>query len=98
MAEYLLVKPQIVGDPTHGYETIYEVYDRFPTVAQAKRWGWREFDHDDFQLAVVDGDRLLDLTWMGEPLEPDGASHDELVELASVLGLKPPPAASSEVS
>lgn len=91
MPEYLLVKPSIVGNPDAGYETVYHAYDRFHSITAARRWGIAEFDHDDFNLAIVEGSRLIDLTWMGEQLEPDGCTHADLVEVArQVYGLDLP--------
>lgn len=82
-AEYAVVVCQIVGNPTDGYDISRSFLERLPSLASAKRWGLRRLDHDDFNIAVVDGDRLIDWTWMGDTLsEPP----ETMFEIAESLG------------
>lgn len=55
-----------------------------PTLAAAKRWGLRNFDHDDFTIAKVRGGTMLRYTWMGEDR---GDDPEDLAEIARSLGL-----------
>ena len=59
-----------------------------PTLAAAKRWGLREFGHDDFTIAVVNRAqrRLVQYTWMGEDR---GDTPEDLAAIAASLDLTP---------
>lgn len=85
MHEYLVVKCQIEGNPEAGFDICRYPEGRHPTLSEAKRWGLREWDHDDFNIAIVDGDRLIDWTWMGESI---GEPPDTLAEIATSIGLR----------
>lgn len=81
--EYLVVKCQVEGNPDAGFDIYRYPQGRHPTLAAAKRWGLREWDHDDFNIAIVEGDRLIDWTWMGESI---GENAETLSEIAGQIG------------
>lgn len=82
--EYWVVASYIVGDPTHGYDCIYSHVRTLPTLAAAKRWGLREFGHDDFVIIIAKAGRLYRVTWMGEDR---GDTDDDMHEIAHKLDL-----------
>lgn len=84
--EYLIVVAEIVGNPDLGFEHVYYKYDRYPTLAAARRAGLKEFGHDDFNIAYVQGDVLVRWTWMGEDTEPPTIG-EELTSQAKAIGL-----------
>lgn len=58
--------------------------ERFPTRAKAIREGLEHRGSDDFNIAVVEGDKLVSFDWMDKPV---GESPEVMTEIASELEL-----------
>lgn len=87
MTEYMAVFQQVVGNPDAGYGICYgEGSDRYPTRQQAIREGLKSRGSDDFNIAVIENDRLVSFDWMSEKLDYD----DEFAEISQQLGLTMP--------
>lgn len=79
----MVVQRHIVGNAA-TWSYCNHIIGTYPTLAAAKRHGLRECGHDDFNIAEVDGQRMLRWTWMGEDL---GDTPDDLAWIAESLGL-----------
>lgn len=58
--------------------------DRFATRAAAIKEGFKLRDSDDFNIGVVEGDRLVSFDWMQEPV---GDDEQTIEEIAQAIGL-----------
>ena len=83
--EFIVVTPQVAGNPEIGYGThYYSDMRRCETLNEAVRHGAVELDRaDDFLIGNVDGNRLVALQWMNESRDDD---HERRV-VAAQLGL-----------
>lgn len=82
MTDYIVIQQQIIGSP-ESYEFVYS-WDgmRHASTDAAVRAGWREFDHDDFNVGRVDStNRLVWFGWQYQELD------DDLAEVARQIGL-----------
>ena len=59
--------------------------EEFSARAKAKRYGFRLRESDDFNIAVLDGDRLVSFDWMDKPV---GENDDTMAQIADELGLR----------
>ncbi len=59
--------------------------ERFATLAEATKHGWETRDSDDFNIAHVDGDKLLWFGWMDEQISED---DETMSEIADAIGLE----------
>lgn len=57
---------------------------RFATRMEAITEGLKERESDDFNIAVIEGGRLVSFDWMEETI---GESPETMAEIASALGL-----------
>ena len=86
--EYVVVRPQIVGNMEYGFRTVYySDLVRSSNRRAAIRHGWREEGHDDWLLAHVRDDELLMISWQYED-RPD--EEDERDEIAETFGWRTP--------
>lgn len=82
--EYVVIRPQIVGNMDAGFGTVYySDLVRKPTRRGAIAHGWRAEDHDDWLLAHLRGDTLVMVSWQYED-RPD--EHEERAEIAATFG------------
>jgi hypothetical protein len=89
-ATYVVVVPHIVGN-VEDWSTVYSFLTRnrrWPTRDQAIREGIRELDHDDFLLAIVEGDTVVGVAWQAENRGTDPGDLSERAEIAQALGLR----------
>lgn len=82
--EYLVVVPHIIGTPAN-WETVYS-FDRVRKATRegAIRHGWREHGHDDWLIAIVEGNTVVGLAWM----DKDRDDLEERADVARQLGLE----------
>ena len=83
--EYMIVCSRVVGGD--GSEMTIEYHctgERFPDRASAIKDGFESLGSDDFNIAVVRGNRLISFDWMQDPT---GEDDDSLREIAGKLGL-----------
>jgi hypothetical protein len=84
--EYVVVRPQIVGNVEYGFRTAYySDHVRHPNRRAAIRHGLNIEGHDDFVLAHLRGGELLKVTWQYED-RPEDDEADERMEMALALG------------
>ena len=81
---YVTAVGHIIGNPTAGYETVYDHEGIHDTFAAAKLAGFRSAESDDFNIGVIRDGRLIAWCWMDEVVD-DGP--DELARLAEALGI-----------
>jgi hypothetical protein len=81
--EFVVVVPHIIGTLA-DWETVY-TSDRLRhrTRDKAIAHGWKVHDHDDFLLAIVDGDQVIGTAWQYD----DRDEPEELADIADALGL-----------
>lgn len=81
---FVIIRVQIVGDMEHWETAYYVDYpDRHPSIEAAVAFGIEAYDHDDFLLAVLDGESIAAVAWQQELREPD----EDLTGIAAELGL-----------
>jgi hypothetical protein len=88
--EYIVVVPHIVGN-VHEHSTEYSVlrrHRRWPTRDKAVQEGIWELDHDDFLLAIVEGDEVVGVAWQNEDRGTDPEDLAERAAIAQALGLR----------
>lgn len=68
--EYIVICQQIVGGDKSPIETVYN-WDRrrFADRPAAINHGFKIRGSDDFNIGVVEGDKLVSFDWMDGPLE-----------------------------
>lgn len=74
MIEYVVLMPRIEGNPDVGFEEMYYTDNRrFAALGACIRHGVKDLaQSDDFLIAVLDGDELVRVQYMGEvPTDPD---------------------------
>lgn len=54
--------------------------DPLPSRALAKKEGWRRWGHDDFNIAVWEGSKLVSWDWMDKVLENDSETMERTME------------------
>lgn len=64
--------------------------ERFSTRKRAIKHGWKVRGSDDFNIGIVEDDKLVWFGWMDEPMD------DDIVEIADGIGLKAGRAALKE--
>lgn len=85
--EYVVVQPQIVGNPASGYENVYyPARERHPTRNKAIAAGWRQHGHDDWLIALIHERHVIGVAWMHE--DRDESEVDERVAIAEALGIE----------
>ena len=82
--QFMAVVRYLQGGPDEWTSEVLWTGDRHPTLAMAKREGFRHCESDDFNIAIVRDGTLLDWTWMGESI---GEEQAELDAIAQQLGL-----------
>lgn len=81
--QYMVVCQQVVGNERDGYSVAYNLdARRFDRRREAISHGFEIRGSDDFNIAVVDGERLLSFDWMDEPI---GEPPDVLREIEAAL-------------
>jgi len=86
---YVPVQVQLTGPEGHWYY-IYNRPDdekRYTTRKMAIREGIKYYDHDDFVIAILDGDTLVGIAWQFEDREPEDFM-DEAPGIAAEFGWK----------
>lgn len=87
-AEYVVIRPQIVGNMEHGFQHVYySDLVRKPTKRGAIAHGIRSEGHDDFLLAHLRGDCLVMISWQYED-RPEEDS--ERAAIAATFGWSEP--------
>jgi len=83
--EYIAILPQIVGNSERGFR-ITHLWDgwRFSTPLEARRHGFQVRESDDFNIGVIENDKVIELRWMDEVFWPE---HVDLEEINDDLGL-----------
>lgn len=54
--------------------------ERFRTIAKAVKHGWKTRGSDDFNIAHVDGEKLVWFGWMDEQINEEAATMEEIAE------------------
>ena len=87
--EYVVIRPQIVGNVERGFDTVYySDLVRKPTRRAAIRHGWNTEGHDDWLLAHLRGDTLVMVSWQYEDRPEEVEERDEI---ATTFGWGTPP-------
>lgn len=91
---YVVIRPRAWMNETGSGVHYYSDGVQCPSLAYARQLGVIVFGDDDFNIGIVEGrQRLVDVTWMGKPLEgieDDMAAHRESVaRIAREIGLMP---------
>lgn len=81
--EYVVVRPQIVGNAYDWHHVYYSDLVRCPNRRAAIRHGINAEGHDDFLLAHLRGNTLLMVSWQYED-RPDEST--ERAEIAAQFG------------
>lgn len=76
-ATFVIVRPQIIGNAEQWNTAYYVDPERHPSIDAAVAHGIETYDHDDFLLAVLDGETVAAIAWQHE-------LRDEPEELAAV--------------
>lgn len=84
--EYIVVKCSIAGSFEEMYEGYEQTGPRYATFQEAVDGGWKYFDHDDFNIAHVQGNSLIWFGWMDEQHD---LSDEDWAKIADHLGLVP---------
>lgn len=88
--QYMVVCQQIYTNYVPGenneWSTGYNCdFERFNTLKQAIRHGWKVRDSDDFNIVIVDGNKLIDWCYMEKSMEEE---PEVLEEIAGQLSLE----------
>lgn len=92
MKEYIVVNQRVEGNPDAGFETCYySDRRRFAGRLTALKHGYRQNDSDDFNIATLDGNRIVAFGFDDKDFGPDehGTPHGgyDLDEIAAQIGL-----------
>lgn len=70
--EYVVICAQIMGDGSKPFEIVYGWdMDRFTVRQKAISHGLKIRGSDDFNIGVLENDKLISLDWMREPVDTD---------------------------
>lgn len=89
VVEHIVVRCTIGGSLEETFWGCEQIGPRYASSEEAAREGWKHFGHDDFNLARVQGDRLVWFGWMDEQHDMSG---EDWAYIADLLGLLPPEA------
>lgn len=84
--EYVAVQGQLTGTAAQFELVANSDRERFRSRKAAIKHGLNYYDHDDFWIATVEGQRLVDVRWMDKEREHD---DEEWAAVRSALGLQP---------
>ena len=68
--EFIAVQGQLVGSGPWELSCNSD-RTRFTTATKAIEYGLAYYDHDDFWIATIEGNKLVDVRWMEEERERD---------------------------
>lgn len=86
---YIVICAQIVGGEGRHFETVYNWdRERFSDRQSAIAHGFRIRGSDDFNVALLEGDRLIEIGWMDHPMHLSDADH--LPNIAAQIGVSAP--------
>ncbi len=97
--EYVVIRPQIVGNPERGFSTAYySDLVRKPTKRAGIAHGIRSEGHDDFLLAHLKGETLVMVSWQYEDRPDEDSERDEIAATFgwSVPVVNPPASSTPE--
>lgn len=77
--EFVVVQTQIHGNADY-FEFVSMEVSRHSSLYAAKRAGLRYFDHDDFNIAVLENGKLARWTWMGEDIDEAPEDFEAIAE------------------
>lgn len=82
--KYAVICQSVVGNTERGFIIAYGFDgELFDSRKKAIKHGWKTRDSDDFNVAVVDGERVVSLDWMEESDRPQ--DEDEIREVQEAI-------------
>ena len=79
MTEYITICQSVVGNELSGYTIDYSTDGkRFSTRAGAIKNGFEVRQSDDFNVGVVNGNKLVSFDWMDDPVGEDADGMAEI--------------------
>lgn len=69
----------------HGIEYVSDCVE-FDKRDKAIKHGFKQQGSDDFNIGVIENERLVSFDWMDKPVGESGESHETLSAIAGAIG------------